>query len=85
MANQGYVGERNWGLGMRDGLVGAMGPHRAGQLVDQDTKQVRSPGPWGSSRKLLAVAGVREHGLAPLTVGRVIFQYFQQYILTEFH
>ena len=43
------------------------------QVVGQKTEPVRSPGAGASSRELLAAAGAREHGFAPLRVGRFIF------------
>ena len=38
------------GTCLRDSLVGAMGPCRAGELAGQETERMRSPGPGASSR-----------------------------------
>ena len=48
---------------------------RFGRLRNQ---RVRSPCVRASSRKLAVAIGAREHGLAPLRVGRFIFYYFPQ-------
>ena len=64
------------GTCLRDSLVGAMGPCRAGELAGQETEQVRSPGAGASSRELLAVAGAQKHDLALLRVGRFILLIF---------
>ena len=41
--------------------VGAMWPHRAGELVGLEREQVRSPGTGAGSRELVVAVGVQEH------------------------
>jgi hypothetical protein len=58
MANQGCVGCCMKARGtrepsLRDGLVGAMWPSRAGELVGQEMERVRLPGTWANFKYFL--------------------------------